>query len=186
VTLLVVQRDATYRPLKRRGRFAIDFACLSSEAHVEAATREALPKFVGQMEREGFEYVPSLLTLAPDEAVKRAVRNFLRRVTETGRRLYDDEHEDTDAQILPHLPVVQNFTPDPGKIPVPPPPRDPTPEMLRNYARVCDAIAAVERGRIAQDVAPMRDQVDIRVRLPFRQRLAGKALALPASLRRVA
>jgi hypothetical protein len=58
--------------------------------------------------------------------------------------------------------------------------------MLRNYARVCDAIAAVERGRIAQDVAPMRDQVDIRVRLPFRQRLAGKALALPASLRRVA
>jgi hypothetical protein len=55
-------------------------------------------------------------------------------------------------------------------------------EQRHNFRKVCDAVAAVERGRVAKDMPGTRDMVDVRIRLTFRERLSGDVVAQTSSV----
>lgn len=182
--LVYVRGDAEYRPIRRRVRFGIEVACLGSDPHLEAAVSEAVKAACFDLGKQGFEYEPGFLAMSPLEAVRREARNFLRATAETGVRAYGDEAEDTDAQILPHVSRSLNFTPDPGYVKPPRPIPGMSAEQRHNYRRVCEAVSALERRRVAPDMPELRDMVDVRMRLTFRERVPATMAVLPSSLYR--
>jgi hypothetical protein len=182
--LVCVRGDTAYRPIRRRVRFALEVACLGSEPHLEAAVAAAVSAATHDLAGQGFAYDVGLMSSSPLDAVSAAARNFLRLEAETGVRTYGDETEDTDAQILPHISRALDFTPDPGHVRPPRPVPGMSAEQRQNFRRVCDAVAAVERSRVAKDMPGTRDMVDVRMRLTFRERVPGGLVALPSSLRR--
>jgi len=180
--LVYVRGNTEYLPVRKRVRFGVPYEWLASEPRVEKAVQVAMAAAIRDHAGMGFEYEPGLLATSPVEATKATVRNFLRRTTETGVRAYGDESEETDAQVLPHISRDVAFRKDPGRLKTPDPVPGMSAEQRFNYRRVCDAIAAVERGAVAQDVPAMRDMVDIRIRLPFRQRLTKNLIAVPSTV----
>lgn len=141
--LLVVRNDVVRERIVKTGRFALERAAALSPRHREQAIDRAIPELIRQMEREGMEYAGVI------------------KEPETGLA----KHE-----VLPHVPISEDFTPDPGLVPPPPFPYrngEATVEQLRNYAAECAVYEKAERDRSAWDAVDVRDMVDVRVFVAF-------------------
>src|SRR5438105_4057349 len=55
MSLVLVQNDGIYIPVKRKGRFAMELEAAKSQAHRQAAARKAWDYFVNTMRLKGFD-----------------------------------------------------------------------------------------------------------------------------------
>lgn len=155
--LLVVQDDATWFPVVRRGRFTIEKKALLNFTHFEKVFDAALKRFVADMEQQGLRF--------------QGIQND---ASGTPKVMLLDSVDADGAK--PFAGNVSDRAPEMPRLGA-------TTEQLQNYARAVSRWEAQERAAtLPSGVDEKPEMVDIRVYVKFLQRTRPKGRALKQSL----